>query len=93
VAVLTTTERDQVYRAFMRIGIPGEATNYVKTVLRTAVDNADDWAESAGSAVPATSYNAALNVTFRTNATAAQKALLLALVCWLRAGRPLPEGL
>ena len=92
-AVLTTTERDQVYRAFMRIGIPGEATNYVKTVLRTAVDNADDWAESAGSAVPATSYNAALNVTFRTNATAAQKALLLALVCWLRAGRPLPEGL
>lgn len=88
---LTTGERDQVWRAFMRIGT-GEATAVVKTVIRTAVDDADTWAESAGSAVPATSYNAALNATFRTNATAAQKALLLALVCWMRAGRPLPEG-
>lgn len=91
-AVLTTGQRDQVWRAFMRIGT-GEATAVVKTVVRAAVDDADDWAESAGSAVPATSYNAALNVTFRNNATAAQKALILALVCWLRAGRPLPEGL
>ena len=90
---LTTPERDQVWRAFMRIGTIGEGMACVKSVIRTAVDNADDWAESAGSAVPATSYNAALNVTFRTNATANQKALLLALVCWLRAGRPLAEGL
>lgn len=91
-AVLTTAQRDQVARAFMRIGT-NEPTPYVKSVVRTAVDNVDDWAESAAAAVPATSYNAALNVTFRNNATAAQKALMLALVCWLRAGRPLSEGL
>lgn len=89
---LSTPERDQVWRAFMRIGT-GEATAYVKQVARDAVDNADDWADAAATSVPPTSYNAALNVTFRSNATAAQKALLLALVCWVRAGRPLPEGL
>jgi len=88
---LTTPERDQVHRAFMRINT--EACAVVKSIIRTAVDNADDWAESAAASVPATSYNAALNVTFRTNATANQKSLLLALVCWLRAGRPLSEGL
>ncbi len=88
---LSTGERDQVWRAFMRIGT-GEATNFVKQVVRDAVDNADDWADSAATAVPATSYNGALNATFRSNATAAQKALLLALVCAVRAGRPLPEG-
>jgi hypothetical protein len=92
VAVLTTSQRDQVARAFMRIGT-NEPTPYVKSVVRTAVDDVDDWAESAATTVPATSFNAALNVTFRTNATAAQKALMLALVCWLRAGRPLSEGL
>jgi hypothetical protein len=72
--------------------VAAEPCGFVKSVLRTAVDNADDWAESAGSAVPATSYNAALNVTFRTAATANQKAMLLALVCWWRGGRTLPEG-
>jgi hypothetical protein len=76
----------------MRIGT-SESTTVVKQVIRDAVDDADNWAESAAASIPATSYNAALNATFRTNATAAQKALLLALVCWLRAGRPLAEGL
>lgn len=88
---LTTGERDQVWRAFMRIGT-GEPITVVKQVIRDAVDDVDDWATSAATAVPATSFNAALNATFRTNATAAQKALLLGLVCWVRAGRPLPEG-
>jgi len=91
VGVLTTNQRDQVYRAFLRL-ISAEPCAFLKTTLRTAVDNADDWAESAGASVPATSYNAALNVTFRTNATSTQKAALLALVCWWRAGRTLPEG-
>ena len=91
-AVLSTSQRDQVWKAFMRIGT-GEQVTVVKTVIRTAVDDADNWAESAAASIPATSYNGALNSTFRTNATAAQKALLLALVCWLRAGRPLDEGL
>ena len=91
-AVLSTAQRDQVWKAFMRIGT-GENFTVVKQVIRDAVDDADNWAESAAAAVPATGYNGALNATFRTNATAAQKALLLALVCWLRAGRPLSEGL
>lgn len=84
---LTTAERDQVWRAFMRL-VNAEPCPYTKTVLRTAVDNADDWADANAS-----SYNTGLNATFRTNATSAQKAALLALVCWVRAGRPLPEGL
>lgn len=91
-AVLSTGQRDQVWKAFMRIGT-GEQTTIVKQVIRDAVDDVDNWAESAATAVPATSFNAALNVTFRNNATATQKALMLALVCWLRAGRPLAEGL
>lgn len=90
-AVLNTGQRDAVSRAFMRL-INTEPCAFVKTVLRAAVDNADDWAESAGGSVPATSYNLALNATFRAAATATQKAALLALVCWWRAGRTLPEG-
>lgn len=89
-AVLTSNQRDAVARAFNRLN--SEPCAVVKTVVRTAVDNVDDWAESAGTSVPATSFNAALNVTFRTNATAGQKAFLLGLVCMWRAGRTLPEG-
>ena len=88
---LTTIERDQVWRAYMRL-VTTEPCAFVRSVLRTAVDDVDDWADSAATTVPATSYNAALNVTFRNAATATQKAALLALVCWWRAGRTLPEG-
>lgn len=88
---LTTPERDQVFRVYMRT-VDAEPCAFVKTVLRTAVDNVDDWCDAAATTVPPTSYNAALNVTFRNAATAAQKAALLGLVAWMRAGRPLPEG-
>lgn len=88
---LTTGERDSVFRSFMRT-TNAEPCAFIKSVLRTAVDNVDDWCDSAATAVPATSYNSALNATFRTAATAAQKSALLGLVCWARAGRPLPEG-
>lgn len=88
---LTTGQRDAVARAFMRT-VVGEPCAFVKATLRTAVDNVDDWCDSAAAAVPSTSYNAALNATFRTAATSAQKSALLALVCWWRAGRTLPEG-
>lgn len=88
---LTTVERDSVCRSYMRV-VTSEPCAFLKTILRTAVDNVDDWCDAAATAVPPTSYNAALNVTFRTAATAAQKSALLALVCWARAGRPLPEG-
>jgi hypothetical protein len=89
---LSTGERDQVYRAYMRL-ISTEPCGFIKTVLRTAVDNVDDWCDSAATTVPSTSFNAALNVTFRNAATSNQKAALLGLVAWMRAGRPLPEGL
>jgi hypothetical protein len=88
---LTTPERDQVFRAFMRL-VDAEPSAFVKSILRTAVDNVDDWCDAAATTVPPTSFNAALNVTFRNAATAAQKAALLGLVAWMRAGRPLPEG-
>lgn len=88
---LTSTERDQVWRAYMRL-VTAEPCGFVKSVLRTAVDDVDNWCESAASAVPATSFNAALNVTFRTAATATQKSMLLALVAWWRGGRTVPEG-
>jgi hypothetical protein len=90
-AVLTTQQRDAVARAFQRT-VTAEPCAFVKSVLRTAVDDADNWAESAGNSIPATSFNTALNATFRAAATSAQKAALLALVCWWRAGRTLPEG-
>lgn len=88
---LTTPERDQVFRAYMRL-VDAEPCAFVKTVLRTAVDDVDGWCDAAATTVPPTSFNAALNVTFRNAATAAQKAALLGLVAWMRAGRPLPEG-
>lgn len=92
-AVLTTTQRDAVARSFNRtVCVAGEPTAFVRSVSRAAVDDTDNWAESAAASIPATSFNAALNTTFRNNATAAQKALLLALVCLARAGRPLPDG-
>lgn len=88
---LTTGEREAVFRSYMRT-LPNEPCTFVKTVLRTAVDNVDDWCDAAATTVPGTSFNTALNATFRAAATAAQKNALLALVCWARAGRPLPEG-
>lgn len=88
---LTTNERDAVWRAYMRLVI-AEPITFTKTVLRTAVDDVDTWCDSAASTVPSTSFNAALNVTFRTAATAAQKSMLLGLVSWYRGGRTVPEG-
>lgn len=83
---LSTAQRNQVYRAFMR-QVDAEPCAFTKQVLRAAVDDADAWADAN-----AASYNTALNATFRAAATPAQKAALLGLLCWARAGMPLPEG-
>jgi hypothetical protein len=85
---LTTPQRDQVWRAFMRFGGDGESFAFTKTELRAAVDSADDFATSVAAA-----YNLALPIAFRTAATSNEKAALFGLICWLRGGRPLPEGL
>jgi hypothetical protein len=50
-----------------------------KTDLQAAINAADDWVDSN-----AASYNSALPATFRTNATVAQKAFLLAMVALAR---------
>lgn len=84
---LTTPERDQVWRAFMRV-MTSEGSAFTKAQLRAAVDSADDWADTNAS-----SFNTALPAAFRTAASTPQKNLLLAFVCILRAGRPLSEGL
>ena len=54
-----------------------------KSDLQAAVDAADDWANTN-----AASYNTALPTAFKNNATAAQKALLLAVVVLARYDAP-----
>lgn len=88
---LTTGQRDEVWRAYMRV-VNTEPCTFTKIVLRTAVDDVDNWCDAAATTVPPTSFNAALNVTFRGAATATQKSMLLGLVCWYRGGRTVPEG-
>ena len=83
---ITTPERDQVWRAFMRV--MAQTSSFTKTDLRAAVDAADDWCDANAAA-----FNTAMPTNFRTAATTPQKNLLLAFVCVLRAGRPLSEGL
>lgn len=51
----------------------------LKADIQAAINAADDWANTN-----AASFNTALPVAFRTNATATQKALLLACVVLAR---------
>jgi hypothetical protein len=57
------------------------AQTFTKDDLAAAVTAADTWATSAAGA-----FNAALPDPFKSTATAAQKAILLAYVCLKRAG-------
>lgn len=84
-AALSATERDKIYRAFMRLNT--EVTPFTKTVLRTAVDDTDTWIDANQAA-----FNTALNATFRTNASTAQKTLLFCYVAMRRAGLLTAEG-
>lgn len=80
-AVLSETIRAQCWRGLMRYWSAQleSLAGINKTALRAAVDAADDWADAN-----AASYNSALPATFRNNATAGQKALLLAVVVLAR---------
>lgn len=82
-AALSTNVRQQLWRGLMRFWSARlEAlAGITKTDLQAAVNAADDWADTN-----AASYNSALPATFRTNATASQKALLLAVVVLARYG-------
>ena len=77
--VLADTERLKIWRFFMRQNV--EPTPYTKVDLKAAIDAADAWADNNAS-----SFNTALPVTFRQNASTQQKALLLCWVVMKRAG-------
>lgn len=80
-AVLSTTDRQRLWRGLMRYwsatlsALPG----CTKTDILAAVSAADDWIETN-----AASYNTALPALFRSNATLGQKAFLLACVALAR---------
>ncbi len=79
-AVLSDTIRLQLWRGLMRYWSSlNEAVGVNKADLRAAIDAADDWANSN-----AASFNTALPTAFRNNATAGQKAFLLAAVTLAR---------
>ena len=80
-AALPTNDRLRVWRGLMRFWSAALATlaGCTKADLQAAVNAADDWANTN-----AASYNSALPATFRTNATTAQKAVLLAVVVLAR---------
>ena len=80
-AVLSSTIRQQIWRGLMRSwSRQGETVAGVtKADLQAAVDAADDGANSN-----AASFNTALPSAFKNNATAGQKALLLAIVVLAR---------
>jgi hypothetical protein len=81
VAVLSNADRTGVWADFMRrLSDVRSPLGLTKTQLSAAVDGIDDWVDSAATAVPATSFNAAIPQPARSVLTASQKAWLLALV-------------
>lgn len=80
-AALSTVDRQRIWRGLMRhwSALREILGAFSKSDLQAAVNAADDWAD-----LNASSYNLALPVAFRTNATNAQKALLLAMVVLAR---------
>jgi len=89
-AVLSTTVRQQIWRGLMRYWSSQRETltGLTKSDLQAAVNAADDWADANVS-----SYNAALPAAFRNNATASQKALLLAAVILARFSAPIIKAI
>lgn len=76
-AVLTTNERQQVWRGLMRYWskLSELIAALTKLDLREAVDTTDTWIEDNQ-----VSFNNALPVAARTNLTASQKTLLFCVV-------------
>jgi len=80
-AVLPDSDRLRIYRGLMRYwsSLREGVSGILKTDLKAAVDAADQWVEDNS-----VSYNNALPATFRTNATASQKSILLVAVVLMR---------
>ena len=82
-AILADVDRVEIWAEFQRdISNNREGAAFLKADLRAAVNAADQWVSDNGA-----SYNSALPVAFRTGATAAQKARLLAWVLKMRFAR------
>lgn len=84
-AVLPEVDRANVNAHWMRFN--AEACAFTKMQLRAAVDATDQWIDDNQS-----SYNAALPVAFRNNASLTQKTLLFCYVAMRRAGILRVEG-
>lgn len=86
-AVLTTQDRQRIWRGIMRYSPFGGVSNVLKSDLQAAVNATDDWIDTN-----AASYNSALPVAFRTNASQTQKTLLFCAVALMRVGVDLLKG-
>lgn len=78
--MLDVTNRFRTRAQFLR-AFSGQFGDLSKAQVQAAVEAADDWADAN-----AASYNTALPAAFRTTATPALKAALLAYICMRRAG-------
>jgi hypothetical protein len=80
-AELDNTQRTQIWRGLMRYwSSKREIVNQItKADLKAAVDATDTWIDSN-----TTNFNNTLPEVFRTNATQAQKSLLIAAVVLMR---------
>lgn len=81
-AVMDAPNLARTVAQYMREQVAIIAPSLTKVDLRAAVAAADLWADSNANA-----YNSALPAPFRTTASAAEKAMLLAYVVMRRAGR------
>jgi 3-methyladenine DNA glycosylase AlkC len=79
---MNATELARTVAQYMREQVAIIAPSLTKPDLRAAVAAADQWASDNANA-----YNSALPTPFRTTASAAEKAMLLAYVIMRRAGR------
>jgi len=80
--VLSSAERLAVWQRFMELGHCPPTV--LKADLRAALDAIDDWLETNALLV-----NAIFPLPFRTSATPAQKAFVVAIVAARRAGESL----
>lgn len=79
-AALADTVRQQIWRGIMRYwSREGGTAAFTKAELQAAINAADDWLDAN-----ALLYNAALPLAFRTSATTAQKAFVLACAALAR---------
>lgn len=80
-AVLSAQDRARIQHGLMRYLPFGSSPNVLKPDLLAAINATDDWQDTNQA-----SYNAALPVAFRNNATQAQKTLLFCAVALMRVG-------